>query len=202
MGNYTGRIEYNPIFSKTAQGGSRKLADSKWLIANIANPRICPVRLFKKLMEKRGKSIKTDRLFLTPNENFNNFNAKSWYKNCPVGRNTISTWFKLAAGKIGIDTKKIKVTNHSGRATAVSNLAKAGIGEQQLIKITGHSNSQSIKPYLQLDSTHHQNIIETMRGRIPSTSISGVLDESTSSNQQSKVYNNCTFNITNNYVNN
>ncbi|KAJ8915443.1 hypothetical protein NQ315_003204 [Exocentrus adspersus] len=52
MGNYTGRIEYNPVFSKTTQGGSRKLADSKWLIPNIGNAKICPVRLFKKLMEK------------------------------------------------------------------------------------------------------------------------------------------------------
>jgi hypothetical protein len=32
-GCQTGRIEYNPIFSKTAQGGAKKLTDSKWLIA-------------------------------------------------------------------------------------------------------------------------------------------------------------------------
>ncbi|XP_023310426.1 uncharacterized protein LOC111691585 [Anoplophora glabripennis] len=54
FGKFTGRIEYNPIFSKTTQGGSRKLADSKWLITNINNPTICPVRLFRKMMEKRG----------------------------------------------------------------------------------------------------------------------------------------------------
>lgn len=30
--NFTGRIESNPIFLKTAQGGSKKLANSKWLI--------------------------------------------------------------------------------------------------------------------------------------------------------------------------
>lgn len=46
----TGRIEYNPIFEKTAQGGAQRLADSKWLIHNSVNPERCPVRykfLFK-----------------------------------------------------------------------------------------------------------------------------------------------------------
>jgi hypothetical protein len=33
-GQETRRVEYNPVFSKTAQGGNQKLADSKWLVAN------------------------------------------------------------------------------------------------------------------------------------------------------------------------
>lgn len=44
MGVQTGRIEYNPIISKTAQGGSKKLTDSKWLISNDSNESMCPVR--------------------------------------------------------------------------------------------------------------------------------------------------------------
>lgn len=43
-GTSTNRIEYNPVFSKTCQGGGRRLADSKWLIRNISNEDICPVR--------------------------------------------------------------------------------------------------------------------------------------------------------------
>ena len=148
FGNPKGRIEYNPIFSKTTQGGSKKLSDSKWLIINFDNPQMCPVRLFKKLMEKRGNLIQTDRLFLTPNPYWSQPNSKGWYKNIPVGKNIVSSWFKSAASDIGIGTKKVKITNYSARATAVSKLVKEGVGEQQLIKITGHSNSQSIKPYL------------------------------------------------------
>jgi hypothetical protein len=33
-GTMTGRIEYNPVFTKTTQGGSQKCANSKWLIQN------------------------------------------------------------------------------------------------------------------------------------------------------------------------
>jgi hypothetical protein len=41
----------------------------------------------------------------------------------------------------------------------LSQLAKAGVGEQQLIKITGHSSAQSIRSNLQLDSAHHSEIM-------------------------------------------
>lgn len=97
--------------------------------------------------------------------------------------------------------------NHSARATAVSNLAKKEVSEQQLIKITGHSSSQSIKPYLQLDSEHHQNIIESMRSNFPNTSSTTVFHKSVEikdntfsegSKHPTNNYNNCIFNITNN----
>jgi hypothetical protein len=39
----TGRVEYNTIFSKTAQGGAKRLTESKWLIPN-ENAELCPVR--------------------------------------------------------------------------------------------------------------------------------------------------------------
>lgn len=69
----TGRIEYNPVFEKTAQGGEKKCVSSKWVVENKENPDKCPVRLFKKLMSKRdSERIDTDRLFLTPNPTWKN----------------------------------------------------------------------------------------------------------------------------------
>ena len=70
-----------------------------------------------------------------------------------------------AARKIGVDTTKCKVTNHSVRASAVSNLTKQGVGEQHVMKMTGHSNTHSLKPYLQMDRQHHSRIVEQMRGQ-------------------------------------
>lgn len=43
-GNLTGRIEYNPLFSKSAQGGDKKLTENKWIITNLSNLDACPVR--------------------------------------------------------------------------------------------------------------------------------------------------------------
>ncbi|KAJ3661199.1 hypothetical protein Zmor_005607 [Zophobas morio] len=146
-----------------AQGGSHKLTDSKWLATNTTDPRICPVRLYKKMLSKRGKHITTDRLFLTPNPAWREPSSVGWFKNSPVGRNEMGKWTRTAAEEIGIDIKKKKISNHSLRSTAVSQLAKAGVGEEQLIKITGHANTFSIKPYLQLDGDHHYQMIDKLR---------------------------------------
>ncbi|KAF2894294.1 hypothetical protein ILUMI_11886 [Ignelater luminosus] len=76
MGVNTGRIGYNPIFTKTSQEGSKKLADSKWLTMNNYNSNVCPVRLLKKLLEQKTKFISIDRIFLTPNQNWKNSLSK------------------------------------------------------------------------------------------------------------------------------
>ncbi|XP_031334073.1 uncharacterized protein LOC116164086 [Photinus pyralis] len=162
-GTPTGRIEYNPIFSKTAQGGAKPLTESKWLIPNTTQSAVCPVRLYHLLVKKRGDNITTDRFFLTPNPYWTNTECSNWYKNSPVGINEITKWVKHAAEETGLDIKRRKITNHSLRSSAVSNLAKSGVGENQLLKITGHSSVSSIKSYLQLDSNHHTSIVEKMR---------------------------------------
>jgi hypothetical protein len=82
--------------------------------------------------------------------------------------------------------KKIKITNHSVIATTVSNLAKQGVGEQQLIKITGHSSAHSIRPYLQMDMEHHQTIINSMRQKIKSFGSSSYNETSSLSDNSSK----------------
>jgi len=114
-GEKTERIEYNPVFTKTTQGEG-PCASSKWLIIKKVNPDMCPIRLYKKFLEKR-KGIMTDRFFLTVNPTWA-MNRK-WYKNIPTGRNTVAKWTKSQADKIGLTKKDAKLTNHSLRATAV-----------------------------------------------------------------------------------
>jgi hypothetical protein len=83
--------------------------------------------------------------------------SKGFFKNCPIGRN------EILKCQTRIDTKRIKVTNHSNRAAAVTQLAKVGVSENQIMKVTGHSNLASIKSYLQINSEHHEKIIQKMR---------------------------------------
>uniref|UniRef100_A0A1Y1L3S3 Tyr recombinase domain-containing protein n=1 Tax=Photinus pyralis TaxID=7054 RepID=A0A1Y1L3S3_PHOPY len=112
-------------------------------------------------------------------------------------------WMNDSAKRAGLNTTDKKITNHSSRATAVSTLAKSGVGEQQIIKITGHSNANSIKPYLQLDKEHHEQILKKMR-QDPTSTVEMNSATSTSYNApktNNNVYNNCTFNCTNLYLN-
>lgn len=216
FGNKTNRIEYNPIFEKTAQGGAKKCASSKWLIPNPESD-LCPVRLFRKLLQKRPKKVSIERLFLTPNRGWKDDPKIAWYKNSPIGINTFSTWTKETATKIGIDTKAKKVSNHSHRATAVTHLAQAGVPEQELMKITGHANSNSIQPYLNMQNKRHGEIINKIRdltggdverNLVKSTACSSTHEEENirtvtqiSSKQNHSdsrsMFQNCTFNIHN-----
>lgn len=196
----TTRIEYNPIFSKTAQGGAKRCADSKWLIPHTENPDICPVRLLNKLLSKRNASIKTDRLFLTVNIAWDKPYSSGWYKNMPIGVNMMSKWMKESAEMIGLDIKKIKITNHSARSTAVSHLAKAGINELEIIKLTGHSSSNSLKPYLKLDNEHHSNLIDNLRESGEASLTFNTSEQNNvekSSTQGHNIYNNCIFHVQN-----
>ncbi|KAJ3661767.1 hypothetical protein Zmor_006152 [Zophobas morio] len=128
-GSPTGRIKYNSIFSKTCQGGSQPCAVTKWLVTNSEHPALCPVRLFRKLLSRRGTNITTNRLFLAANRYWKQGSNTNWYKNSPIGVDAISKWTKNSAENIGLDTKKDKISNHSNRATPVSQLIKAGVGE-------------------------------------------------------------------------
>lgn len=185
----TNRIEYNPIFSKTCQGGSGFCTDSKYLVKNN-DTNVCPVRLFKKLISKRGSNIKSKRLFMRPNRYWKK-ETDHWYDNMPIGKNIIQNWTKSTAEAIGLNTKEKKITNHSNRSTAVSRLLKNGVQEQELIKITGHNNTNSIKPYLNIDLEHHNKIINSMRGNkacVVETNTSG-----SSFNFSNCSFVNCTF---------
>jgi hypothetical protein len=96
---------------------------------------------------------------------------------------------------IGNDTKRIKVTNHSNYAAAVTQLAKVGVSENQIMKVTRHSNMASIKSYLQINSEHHEKIIQKMRSNNSEITRSAGSSIETPSSTSSKVsYSSCVFN--------
>lgn len=72
-----------------------------------------------------------------------------------MGKNELSKWTKEAAEKTGLNTKEIKITNHYMRLTAVNNLAKGGVGEQQLQLLA------TVQPYLQMDNEHYSNTLRS-----------------------------------------
>jgi hypothetical protein len=104
--------------------------------------------------------------YLTPNPFWQKTNSNGWYKNSPIRTNEISKLTKSSAKNIRLDVKRVKSTNHSNRAAAVTELCRSGVDEQKLVKITGHSNPSSLKRYLQLDQEHHREIIGSIRTTI------------------------------------
>ena len=115
----------------------------------------------------------------------------------------MSTWTKSAAEAIGINTDKIKISNHSHRASTITHLAQAGVQEQTLIKMSGHSSSLSLKPYLQFDKEHHSTLVQEIRTNTVANVVpSDVQTNPATSNEvfggrPQSVYNNCSIYISN-----
>jgi hypothetical protein len=82
--------------------------------------------------------------FLTPKPNFKNHVV--WYKDVPVGRNTLAKVVqKLAEDMPSLDGKRI--TNKTGRNTGISRLEEARVPLDRAIQLTGHRDIKSYKKY-------------------------------------------------------
>lgn len=73
-------------------------------------------------------------------------NAKSWYKNQPLGEKTLQSLMQKAVKKSNID-KNRKLTNHSGRKTTVTRLLDEEIPITCIQQHTGHRSVESINNY-------------------------------------------------------
>lgn len=98
----TWRLKYNTIYSKIAQGDGKKLASWKWLTSNTDNKNLCLchclVKLDIKIISRTSNTIKTNRLFLPPNKDWNSSVNSFEYKNTPLGKNEMKWGNGLVIG--------------------------------------------------------------------------------------------------------
>ena len=92
----------------------------------LANPKRCPVALFKQFLEKRPEEMKKTRLFYLAVIDKPQTNVM-WYKKTPMGKNTINNIMKTM--KEDSPLKDVcpekKLTNHSERKTLVKKFKTA-----------------------------------------------------------------------------
>lgn len=143
-GELTGRIEYNPIFTKNCPGGDKALSDTKYIEAN-GEVHLEAARLYRLILSKRPPNCKDDRFFLTPNKNWKI--SGNWYNTIPIGRNNMGTWTKDAAKAIGLDVVANRIVNQSERATAISLGAASNITPAQQVRLSGHNDIKSLESY-------------------------------------------------------
>ncbi len=67
-----------------------------------------------------------------------------WYDNVPVGHNTIGNMMKAMSKQANLSKL---YTNHSIRATAISVLNDAGVGDRIICSLSGHRNMGSLRSY-------------------------------------------------------
>lgn len=133
---------------KTFHGGlSQKncYPNVKRYYPNLDNPYRCHIRLFKKFLSVRPKSVNT--FYLQPKKTVRA--NEDWYFNRPLGHNTLRTLLSKMCENAGVEGRK---TNHCLRATLATRLHNANVNEQTAMEMTGHRSVGGIRNYKRTSS--------------------------------------------------
>ena len=100
-----------------------------------------------------------DYLWQRPKRNILDVNHK-WYDKAPVGRDPLNDAMKNLSINAGLSKT---YTNHSIRATVVTNLDRAGFEARHIMATTGHKSETSIKNYSRICPTNkRRDMSETL----------------------------------------
>ena len=99
-----------------------------------------------------------------------------WYKNLPMGQNTINNIMKRMVENSPLQTVSVdkKLTNHSARKTLVKKLKRNHIAKSEIIGITGHNSEAGLDAYDSGDEDQRfiSNAIDNIQAPRPSSAIS------------------------------
>ncbi len=90
---------------------------------------------------KRPQGGKCDRMWLSINQNQN---AQSWFKDAPLGKNSLAKFMKQITDHAGLVGK---YSNHSLRRTMCTNLLHAGVAPNTIAQLSGHKRVESVNHY-------------------------------------------------------
>ena len=97
---------------------------------------------FKLLLNKRCK--KNTLLFQTPRP-LAAIKDGEWFKNEPLGKNTLGAMMKTISKKAGLSNI---YTCHCVRASTITTLFQAGVSVKEICGLTKHRNEKSLDPYI------------------------------------------------------
>ena len=100
------------------------------------------VDIFELFLKKKNPLC--DRLFPYPSLSFRK-NDDTWYKNAPIEKHQLEKIMKTISKKAQLSQE---YTNHSVRATTITNLHRGGVESSRIISVTNHKNVQSLSHYI------------------------------------------------------
>ena len=106
----------------------------------------CLVNIFKLYLSKRPTQLRSSgplclNIIHKPVSNF------LWYKNLPMGQQTITSIMKRMIENSPLRNSNKKLTNHSARKTLVKKLRQNYIPKSEIIGITGHNSEADLNVY-------------------------------------------------------
>ena len=137
--------------TKNNQGGSKQKDQDYTDVRMYGLPgsSMEPISSLKLMLSKLHPDC--EALFQTPLTKFSKA-AECWYKNEPLGKNSIAQLMPKISKKAGLSQV---YTAHCVRASTITRLHQAGVDAKQICAITKHKNEQSLTSYIK-DSSASQ----------------------------------------------
>ena len=105
------------------------------------NDPMCPVSSFLKYVSKLHPD--NSAFWQYPSNSFTEDDTV-WYTRAPMGKNALSAMMTNISKLANLS---IMYTNHSIRATSITEMDEAGIASRHIMRISGHKTEESIKHY-------------------------------------------------------
>ena len=151
---------YTEFGSKNNAGGlkDRKVKNkSVTIFANLEKTSKCVIHLYAKYMSLRPFDAPPGVLYLQP---LSKPKPDCWYQSRPVGHNALNKTVKSLCDKIGATGH---FTNHSLRRTCATRLYNSGVGEQEIMAITGHRSKDGVRLYKKMSEDQEKELSEILQ---------------------------------------
>ena len=164
------RYVYTELVSKTNSGTFKKLHVSSKVVPMFASAEAgerCPVQILDLYYSKLPpQAFESDVFFVRPLENVLADPTKPWYAGTPVGKNTLENKLKKMCSLAGIEGC---VTNHSLRATSVTQMYECGVPEKVIQERTGHKSLEALRVYERTNAQQHETVSKVLSAPHPRT---------------------------------
>ena len=156
---------YTEHGSKNRNGGLSHIRLKNKVVPVFANPEAgdrCVVKILDVYISKLpSRAREEDIFYLQPLPAVPPDPQSPWFRNQPVGKNTLSTMVKDMFEEAGIQGK----TNHSLRATGVTDMYRAGVPEKLMLERTGHRSLDGLRAYEKSSIEQHQSVSNIMTSK-------------------------------------
>lgn len=164
-------LAFNERSTKTRTGVNVKKDAHESAIAyeNTDDPNRCPVELYIKYESLRPDTARSpDSPFYLAYNTRRGIpkQGEMWFKNQPIGINTIGSLMKNMAAAANVSGDDKKISNHTARKTLVQKLCDHDIEPNKIVQVSGHRNLQSINSYATLSQKQHQNISQILNSTV------------------------------------
>ena len=106
--------------------------------------------------------------------------GQKWYKKMRIGENQLGKTVKNMIAGTPLDKDERKLTNTSGLKMLVQKLQEAGVSETEIIKVTGHKDTRSLKCYSELSTDQHMKMSKILQNPKNAHQVSSLKDQGAS----------------------